>query len=189
MLFASKGVKLTLNKGYRTTAQISDGANYVLDELGSPNSFCVARDGEQISINYTFEEDMDLQLLYQIEDYLNKGYKTIAIICKDNKETDNVYKQLCDLGVNIHKISEEDQTYEGGLCIMPSYLSKGLEFDGVIVYNANNLNYDNNSEIDMKLLYVAMTRALHELSINYNGELSKPLEKLFKKDKTKVRKK
>ena len=49
---------------------------------------------------------------------------------------------------------------------MPSYLSKGLEFDAVILYNANSVT-DNN--IDSKLLYVAMTRAMHELYVNYNG--------------------
>ena len=100
-----------------------------------------------------------------------------------------VYKKLQNLGVNIHRISEEDQTYEGGLCIMPAYLSKGLEFDGVVLYDANNEKYNNNSEIDMKLLYVAMTRALHELSINYNGELSKPLANLVEKHKVRTRKK
>lgn len=51
---------------------------------------------------------------------------------------------------------------------MPSYLSKGLEFDAVILYNANSVNYTNNN-IDSKLLYVAMTRAMHELYVNYNG--------------------
>lgn len=188
MMFNSKTVKLDLNKGYRTTAQISDGANYVLDELGSEMSESVARDGETISITQVDFEDMDLQLLNQIDNYLNKGYKTIAIICKDAKETDVVYDNLQKLGINIHKISEEDQTYEGGLCIMPSYLSKGLEFDGVVIYDASNEKYDNNSEIDMKLLYVAMTRALHELSINYNRKLTKPLTNLVEQQKTRTRK-
>lgn len=189
MMFNSKAVKLDLNKGYRTTAQISDGANYVLVEIGSELSESVARDGEQISVEQLSSEDMDVRLLQQINNYLDKGYKTIAIICKDSTDTDSVYKKLVKMGINIHRISEEDQTYEGGLCIMPAYLSKGLEFDGVVIYDANNEKYDNESEIDMKLLYVAMTRALHELSINYNGELSKPLTNLVEKQKVRSRKK
>ena len=66
---------------------------------------------------------------------------------------------------------------------MPSYLSKGLEFDSVILYNANNINYTD-SDIDSKLLYVAMTRAMHELYLNYNGELPTSLKSLSKENKT-----
>ena len=65
---------------------------------------------------------------------------------------------------------------------MPSYLSKGLEFDAVILYNANNINYTD-SYIDSKLLYVAMTRAMHELYVNYNGELPIALKSLSKNKK------
>lgn len=188
MMFKSKANQLTLNKGYRTTAQISNGANCVLAEIGSDLAESVARDGEQININDISTVEIEVQLLLKINDYLDKGYKTIAIICKDSHETDKVYNKLKKMGVNIHKISEEDQTYEGGLCIMPTYLSKGLEFDGVVIYNANNEKYDNDSKIDMKLLYVAMTRALHELSINYNGKLPKPLTTLVEKQAVRVKK-
>ena len=65
---------------------------------------------------------------------------------------------------------------------MPSYLSKGLEFDSVILYNTNDVNYTD-SNIDIKLLYVAITRAMHELFINYNEELTKALQPLIKDKK------
>lgn len=167
---------LELNKGYRTTAQITEGSNYILGELGSNFSDCVARDGEQIKINES--NNLEKDLLNQVNNLLDKKYKTIAIICKDANETDLVHKKLIKLGLNIHKISESDLTYSGGLCIMPSYLSKGLEFDAVIIYDASDKKYNNESIIDMKLLYVAMTRALHELNINYNGQLTIPLNRM-----------
>ena len=175
-IFNSNSQLLELNKGYRTTAQIADGSNYILDEIGSKPSECVARDGEEITINESSSLEKDL--LNQINNFLDKKYKTIAIICKDANETDKVHKKLNQLGLNIHKISESDLTYNGGLCIMPSYLSKGLEFDAVIIYDANDKKYNNESVIDMKLLYVAITRALHELNINYSGELTKPLNRM-----------
>jgi len=83
--------------------------------------------------------------------------------------------------LNISEITENNDQYNGGLCIMPSYLSKGLEFDAVIIYNANTQNYSS-TNIDMKLLYVATTRAMHDLVINYDGELSLPLKSLEKKN-------
>ena len=49
--------------------------------------------------------------------------------------------------------------------IMPSYLAKGLEFDGVIIYNDINNMYNDEEK---KLYYVAITRAQHVLFV-YNN--------------------
>jgi DNA helicase-2/ATP-dependent DNA helicase PcrA len=61
------------------------------------------------------------------------------------------------------------------MVLVPSYLSKGLEFDAVIIAGGENYT---DSEIDIKLLYVAMTRALHKMDIYYTGELTKVLERV-----------
>ena len=45
--------------------------------------------------------------------------------------------------------------------------------------------YDYQNELDMKLLYVGMTRALHKLDIIYQNELILPLKDLDKEDKLK----
>ena len=50
------------------------------------------------------------------------------------------------------------------MIIIPAYLSKGLEFDAVIVYNNRENSYRKN---ERNLLYVACTRAQHELYV-YN---------------------
>ena len=47
------------------------------------------------------------------------------------------------------------------LLVVPSHLAKGLEFDAVIVAAYDTPFYD--TPIDRKLLYVALTRAMHEL--------------------------
>lgn len=182
VIFDFKCNIIKLNKGYRTTEQICHTSNYILDILNKEKSDTVARSGEEIHIGEKLNE---FDILNIIHNYLNKGYKTIAIICKDSKETDIVYKKLNELGLNIHKISDKDLTYDGGICIMPSYLSKGLEFDAVILYDVSEIKYNSSSEIDMKLLYVSITRGLHELYINYNDELTKPLTNLVK-DKVKI---
>ena len=62
------------------------------------------------------------------------------------------------------------------MCTIASYLAKGLEFDGVIIANATEGKYNSNKGIDMKLLYVAMTRPLHELNVLYNNIIVKPLQ-------------
>jgi DNA helicase-2/ATP-dependent DNA helicase PcrA len=50
-------------------------------------------------------------------------------------------------------------------------LAKGLEFDCVIISNANKEKYWNNS-LDIKLLYVTITRAMSKLDVLYSGELT-----------------
>lgn len=185
VIFNNKASMLELNKSYRTTVNISDASNLVLNHLGQNNSECVAREGDEIVINNDITE---ASLISQLKSLLDKEYQTIAIICKDEKETTTVYKKLSKLGLDVSVITEKNEEYHGGLCIMPSYLSKGLEFDVVILYNANNVNYTD-SNIDSKLLYVAITRAMHELYINYSGELPISLRTLTKDNKALKRKK
>ncbi|MGN1342572.1 MAG: HelD family protein [Bacilli bacterium] len=179
VIFNNKANMLDLNKSYRTTVNISNASNLILSHLGQNNSECVARPGNEIIVS---NDITDNNLISQIKTLLDKEYHSVAIICKDEKETNMVYKKLSKLGLNVSVITEKNEEYHGGLCIMPSYLSKGLEFDAVILYNANNINYTD-SYIDSKLLYVAMTRAMHELYVNYNGELPIALKSLSKNEK------
>ena len=71
-------------------------------------------------------------------------------------------------------IQSKDSEYHAGISIVPSYLAKGLEFDSVILFNVNNEKYQNNS-LDIKLLYVAITRAMSKLDIFYTGNISELL--------------
>lgn len=59
--------------------------------------------------------------------------------------------------------------YKGGLPVVPSYLVKCVEFDAVIVSDADAAGYGLSGR-DAKLLYVACARALHELVLLWQGE-------------------
>lgn len=179
IIFDSEADVLELNKSYRTTINISDASNLILEQLNGGSSECIARPGDELLMS----DDISIQnIILQIKIFLEHNYQSIAIICKDDKDTKDVYGKLKKLGVNISLINEKNEEYSGGLCIIPSYLSKGLEFDVVIVYNANDKNYGESS-IDMKLLYVAMTRAMHSLCIDYDGKLPSYLKKLTQTEK------
>ena len=78
--------------------------------------------------------------------------------------------------IKIKNITDSDTQYNGGICTIASYLAKGLEFDGVIVANASEEEYNSSKDIDMKLLYVSMTRPLHELNVMYKNNIVKPLK-------------
>jgi len=57
-----------------------------------------------------------------------------------------------------------------------SNLSKGLEFDAVIIINIDDIY--NEDELDLKLLYVAMTRAQHKLFVYYKEGNNNILERI-----------
>lgn len=86
-----------------------------------------------------------------------RGYHSIAVICKDEKEADWVGKWL------------------EGVTILPIRLTKGLEFDVAILWNPD-MEKASSSQSEVKLLYVAVTRALHELYLLKQNIMSSNME-------------
>lgn len=145
---------LKLNKSYRTTIEIMEEANKINELLKLDKAIPVIRHGDKVE--YTNREIIDLI------NELKEKYKTIAVITKTQDESDNLYEELKDK-IDINLINSSNLNYDSDINILPSYLSKGLEFDSVIIINKNEFKKE--SVLDMKLLYVSMTRALHKLYI------------------------
>lgn len=175
---------LNLNKSYRTTIEITNNANKVLRQMDLTEAEPVIRHGKKISFG-DFAKSDDYKIV-KINDWLNKGYKTIAIICKTDKEAENIYNSLSKRGIDITHIKANDANYNGVVFVLTSALSKGLEFDAVMINDASNKVYDENNMDDMHLLYVAETRALHELDVLYNKNLCPVFSKEKSTDKPKT---
>ena len=166
-----------LDKSYRTTIEIMDLGNKVIEHIAGDSKFTravpVIRSGKPVQITKldSFDDiisNIDKTLQALIDDKQN-----IAIITKNSLEAKEIYNALTSkTNLQIQLISEDANDYKGGIVVMPTYLSKGLEFDSVIISNANDENYLEN-EMDAKLLYVAITRAMHTLDIFYIGNLTK----------------
>ena len=138
-----------LNKSYRTTIEIMDEANIINRKLNLSLATPVIRHGEKVEYtNKTIEE---------IIKSIKEKYNTIAIITKTLNEAQELHKKFKEYDL----ITPQDISYESKITILPSYLSKGLEFDAVIIIDT----FDKENKIDLKLLYVSMTRALHKLYI------------------------
>lgn len=145
---------LRLNKSYRTTIEIMEEANKINELLNLDKAVPVIRHGEDVS--YTNKKVIDL-----INELKNE-YKTVAIITKTQNEADDLYEKLKNK-IDINLINSSNLNYDSDINILPSYLSKGLEFDSVIIVGKEKFKEENS--LDMKLLYVSMTRALHKLII------------------------
>ena len=154
-----------LSKSYRTTIEIMEAANKINKYLGLTEAEAVIRHGKEVVY-----EKLSYSLSNRINEFLNKGYKTIAVISKTKEDAYLIHQQLKDT-LNINLISDESLEYNGGVCSITSSLSKGLEFDAVIINKADSNIFNIENDFDMKLLYVSMTRALHELVVTYDNEL------------------
>ena len=176
-------VYTTLEKTYRTTKDIMYKANEVIDKLPEFEKQFIVK-GEPVidrkdSIHikqFSNEDEIIDACLEKIEEYLSKGFKSIAIIGKDIKECKMIKKKIEKYNKNIKLIQSKDSEYHAGISIVPSYLAKGLEFDSVILFNVNDEKYKNTT-LDIKLLYVAITRAMSKLDIFYIGKMAEVLEK------------
>ena len=168
----------TLEKTYRTTKEIMYKANEVIDKLpefekqfiikGEPviegkNSISIMKKENELEIIKSVAE--------KIKEYVSQDFKSIAIIGKDIEECKRIKKMLEKYRKDIKLIKSKDSEYHAGISIVPSYLAKGLEFDSVILFNVNNENYQN-TVLDIKLLYVAITRAMSKLDVFYTGKIS-----------------
>ena len=64
--------------------------------------------------------------------------------------------------IPISLLNGQSEEFNKELVVLPAYLAKGLEFDSVIVYSDGDSKYLKNEK---NLLYVACTRAQHELIV------------------------
>ena len=185
-MFDRKGEIVNFNKSYRTTAEIMDVADDVAESLGLGRSELVVRHGSPVKVTgIDNKEDIPSYILEKVNEYKNKGYKNIAIISKTDLLSNYLNDELAELGLKIPNVSANDDLTDDNfrVCTISNQLSKGLEFDAVIINNASEDIYSSNSSLDMKLLYVALTRALHELEVIYSGEITKSLSDYVKKNK------
>ena len=142
---------LTMSKSFRSTNEIIEFSSKFIDESVKIESF--SRSGTPPEIIYKDNSgDLDEKLIEIIEDYREEGYQSIAVLCQSLKEAKELYGRIKD-NIDI-QIIDDTHEYIIGTFIIPVYMAKGLEFDGVIVYN-----------VDKSLLYIASTRALHRLTL------------------------
>lgn len=190
LIFNNKANIVNFNKSYRTTASIMNVADAISESINLGKSDLVVRQGLPVSFDEaSTSNELVEQIANKIKEYKEKGYKTIAVISKTDLLSRYINDDLRELGIVIPNVTEKDDVSldEFSVCTISNQLAKGLEFDAVILNNVNDKIYSCDSTLDMKLLYVAVTRALHELDITYNGKLPEVLQK-FVTEKSKQKK-
>ena len=163
-LFNEDATYIQLTQSYRSTVEIIDFAKKALESqnLGLKNALPVLRHGEKPkTIEVSSEEDCAKKIDEIVKEVIEKEKNSIAIITKDGNEALNLSKVLKRKSKNkFALIKGKEKTMDNNFVIIPSYLTKGLEFDATIIFNPSEENYKSNL-LDERLLYVSLTRALH----------------------------
>ncbi len=175
---------LTLEQSYRTTVEIMDAANLVAARMNIPGVAMakpVVRHSEPVRLQAYRPEDagrfIHNRIAMRLRELMANGMKLLAVIGKTLEECREIYRHLVREIPEIRLITGAEGEYGGGVMVVPAHLSKGLEFDGVILADAGSARFSD-SLMDAKLLYVALTRAMHVLDIHCVGAPSPLLEGL-----------
>lgn len=170
-----------LRKSYRNTVEISEFATNILRH-GSFSIYPVEpiiRHGNQVTVERVTQgvaaEDFFRRIAEICRRWQEQELDTIAVVCRNNEEALKTARQLSKY-IEIMESDLEKVNFGKGIMVLPVEYTKGLEFDAVLILNPTKEAYP----IDdghAKLLYVAATRALHELHILCRGEATGLLEK------------
>ena len=176
-VFNGKATFITLSQSYRSTVEIIEFANSTLDAqgLGLKSAKPVLRHGDKPEVIKSVSRKDSVVIIEEIIRKLHSnGKHSIAIITKSYNEGKILEKELKKhTNINFTLVKgNEKESINTDVIIIPAYLTKGLEFDGTIIYNPTEKNYPDNI-LSQRLLYVALTRALHNEFIITEEELSK----------------
>ena len=161
-LTASEIMKLC--KSYRSTFEITDFAQKI-----HPNAELepVAQHGEKPQILQFGSAVEELSgIMGLISTYRKSGYKSLGIICKTEQQARKMADMLKSYANDISFLSSQSSAFVQGIVITSAHMAKGLEFDEVIIPQTDERNY--RSEIDKSMLYVAVTRAMHRLTLTFH---------------------
>lgn len=164
-----------LRKSYRNTVEISDFATNILRH----GSFAIypvepiIRHGSAVAVEERRDagkEAFAVRAAKICRRWQEQGYDTIAVVCR-NAAAAREAAELLSKRITIMESDLEKADFGNGILVLPVEYTKGLEFDAVLIWDPTREDYPVDDG-HAKLLYVAATRALHELQVLHRGNLT-----------------
>ena len=168
ILNKKKSSLIMLDKSFRCTNEILNFSLQFIEHSPEIKSFNRNGDNPEIFIADNTEVFID-KLIKEVKLCRKKGFQSIGLLCKTEANAIRLFNKLKS-EMDIQLIKNGSISDLQGIFIIPIYMSKGLEFDAVVICDADSQNY--HDEDDKNLLYVACTRALHRLSLFCEKEVS-----------------
>lgn len=163
------GEVMKLCKSYRSTFEITSFAQKIRtnEELEA-----VTRHGEEPVLLPCKNPEKELTAIAGlIATFKRSTYKSLGIICKTEAQAEEITEKLKPHTDNIYFLSNRSSAFAKGIIVTSAHMAKGLEFDEVILPRTDDKNY--NTPIDRSMLYVAVTRAMHKLTLTHAGKPSR----------------
>ena len=158
---------MTMLKSYRSTYEITQFTKKIRQNMDIE---AIERHGEEPVIHSLKNDSEEItQVKSLIGQFQDSPFNSLGIICKTQAQADKLYEAL-KKDYTIHLLNALSVAFGSGMVITTAHLAKGLEFDKVIVPYTTDKNY--NSEPDRQMLYVACTRAMHQLHLTHSGQRS-----------------
>ncbi len=159
----------------RSTRQITQYSNRILQGLPERTKMPIAydRSGERPQlVRSKSAAEMRKAIADSVRRLTNlSDIRSVAVLTKWRETAEKISETLRGEGIESVGLLTQDELIETDVIVSPIVLTKGLEFDAVIVANAHKDNF-NESDFDRLLLYLACTRAKHRLEIHWHGTRS-----------------
>lgn len=167
VLAKPKTISLTLDRSYRSTLEITAFARRILGSSDLTKAF--ERHGPEPGM-YRFDTEALLAeaALTDARKALQDGCASVVLLCRTRRQARDLFVRMHS-PEDVRLVDRDDEEIGPGILILPVYLAKGLEFDAALIIGAD-ANYL--TEQDRKLLYIACTRALHQLDLYTCGPWS-----------------
>ncbi|MGX6443524.1 RNA polymerase recycling motor HelD [Neobacillus sp. K501] len=157
---------INMTRSYRSTKPIIEFTRRLV-----PNGERIIpfeRDGKRPVLTQLLDQsELHQHIESKVAKWRSRHYNSIAIICKSAEESKRAFEALAHIK-DIKLLKSSSIEYEQGVVVIPSYLSKGIEFDAVILYDVSEHVYRDNSLC--RVFYTSCTRAMHELQLYSVGK-------------------
>jgi DNA helicase-2/ATP-dependent DNA helicase PcrA len=161
-----QGETVKLFRSYRSTLEITAFAQRI---SSNPDLIPMERHGDAPEVKgFNSNREEAEEITKMIVQFKNSGHQSLGIICKTLEQATTLYDEVKAPG--IHLLTPDSTSFTDGIIITTVHLSKGLEFDEVMIPFASARNYQ--TEVDRSMLYIACTRAMHKLTLTYAKEKS-----------------
>jgi len=165
----------TLSVSYRSTQQIAELANCIVRAGGLDGGVCrpFPRKGSDPRLQRATDRTQMHELIIDfVSGVALDDSSTVAVLTRTAADARSLFDTIADrLGEASVCITDRLEYRDARILIMPAYLAKGIEFDGVVVVDVDKDTYANTMN-DATLLYVGITRALHHLLLVWCGSPS-----------------